>query len=93
MNKAISTTDSGETQVELPSRRHPESHFETESIRIEPASNGGFTVSHHKKLKKKFEGMRHMEGSWREPDKLVFGSANELHGHLTSLFKPTKSDV
>lgn len=91
--KSVGKNELGQTTMEMPSGRHPESHFEHDRTHIEPADNGGYTVTHHKRLKRKFEGMRHMEGSYREPEKHVFTSADEMHAHLQTIFKGGKKAV
>ncbi len=82
----VSKTSEGLTQVEMPSGKHPASHFETSHVRIEPAENG-FTVEHHKRLKKKFENQHHMSGGYQEPEQHVFADAASMHDHLKTIFK------
>ena len=83
----LSKTTEGATQIEMPSGRHPESHFETHRISLEKAATGEFLAERHKRLKKKFEGMRHMDGGWRDSEKPeVIGTEHPMHKHLAKMF-------
>lgn len=81
-----SRNDIGQTVVEMPSGKHPASHFETHRLHITKTKDGHFVVEHHKQLKRKFEGMHHMSGSYMEPEQTIVGPDHKSFGAVHSLF-------
>ena len=70
-------------EVKIERKPHPDSHYETRSVEIEPAS-GGFIARVRRRLKTQHERSDEYFEPYREPKPMVFKTVEEATEHLKS---------
>lgn len=84
------------TVMSMASTKHPDSHFEMNSMNIKKADDGSFVVEHRMQLKKKHEGKDMYHGSYREPEVHTAANGKDLMAHVGKHFggmKAAKNDA
>lgn len=66
----------------MESMKHPNSHFEIESMNIKRAHDGSFVMEHRMGLKKKHQGKDEFHGGYREPETHTAADEKELMAHV-----------
>lgn len=74
------------TVMSMASAKHPDSHFEMNSMNIKKADDGSFVVEHRMQLKKKHEGKDMYHGSYREPEVHTAANEKDLMVHVGKHF-------
>lgn len=66
------------SHVEMSSKQHPASHFQTDEVRVKQADDGSFVIHRHMSLKKKHEGRDGFHGGYKEPEMSTAQSHAEM---------------